>query len=522
MNDLKINLLKKNYNRNLIILSIVIFSSLSLRLFLIPIDVPIKLDGIDYFSFAFEFSKNGIYPNGILHTNDGWSIFLSPFFSIVGSSDFMNLIYTQRIVSIILSTMTIIPVYYLCKKFTSSSFSLVGTSIFAFHPRLIENSILGITESLFIFLVTLTLFFIFSKNDKLLFFGFITASFSSIVRYEGLMIFIPLSIFFFIKYRNNKKHYLRYILFIGIALLILLPIANLRSQDYEMDGFMSHLFSGIQIISCTFQCDFEDPEVSEDPNYIQTKNLYSNSLISTVKYLIWVSIPFFLILTPIGVYQFFKSRNNNLLYLLLFGFFLLIPASYAYGREIQEIRYLFVLFPILSIFSANAFNFNKKFLKNNWFLFLIPVFFIFSIFYFSLYQDDYVFQKEIYFVTKYIVDEADGVNIYNGNGYVKVATLENNWPNPLTLNEKGRTIYDVNKIPYDNSKTLEEFLINSKNKNLTHLVILENNKNPFLDDLFKNYKNYQYLTKTFDSADFEFENRILVFKINYNLFETIS
>jgi hypothetical protein len=84
-----------------------------LRLILIPIDIPIYFDAIDYFSFAFELSKNNEYSNGILYTNDAWSIFLSPFFYFIGSSDFMNLIYTPRIICIVLSTLTIIPIYFL-------------------------------------------------------------------------------------------------------------------------------------------------------------------------------------------------------------------------------------------------------------------------------------------------------------------------------------------------------------------------------------------------------------------------
>jgi hypothetical protein len=52
------------------------------------------------------------------------------------------------------------------KKFFSTNYSLTGASIFIFHPQLTENSILGIIESVFIFLITLT---IFSKNDKFIF-----------------------------------------------------------------------------------------------------------------------------------------------------------------------------------------------------------------------------------------------------------------------------------------------------------------------------------------------------------------
>ena len=153
---------------------------------------------------------------------------------------------------------------------------------------------------------------------------------------------------------------------------------------------------------------------------------------------------------------------------------------------------------------------------------IILIIFTYSIFYFYNNNEDYVFQKEIYFVTKHIINVADGVNTYSGNGFVKVATLESTWPKPLPLNEDGRTTYYVNKIAPDNSETLEEFLINSKQKNLTHLVVMENNPQPFLDDVFRNPDTYPYLHNTFDSNKLNFTNKILVFKINYDLLEKIE
>lgn len=523
MNDLKINLLKKKYNRNLIFLCIIIFSSLSLRIFFIPNDVPIKLDGIDYFDFAFELSKHGKFPTGILGTNDGWSIFLSPFFTLVGLEDFMNLIYTQRIVSIVLSSLTIIPVYFLCRQFTIPTFSLIGTSIFAFHPSVIENSILGITESLFILLITLAILFTILKNEKFIFLAFIFSSFASVVRYEGLLFFIPLTIIFFIKFRKKKKIYFKYPILLGIIFLILFPIANLRSEDGGDDGLFSHLIQPEIYMKLIFSYQNSPIEQNESNNTvsIQENNFLLNSFYNTLKYLIWVAIPFFLILVPIGFYQIYKSRQLDYFYLFIFGIFLILPAMYAYGREIQEIRYLFVLFPIFAIFSANAFNFDKKYLKSNWILLIVVIIFLFSFFYLYLDQKDNVFENEIYDVTKHIVDVSNGINIYKGIDYVKVATLENNWPNSLPLKENGRTTYFVNKIPLDNSKTLEEFLLNSRNSNLTHLVIMENNLQPFLNDVYKNYQKFPYLTKTFDSSDFDFKNRILVFKINYQLFDNL-
>ena len=509
INDISENSYKKNW----FYLSLILFSSLCVRFFLIPIDVPIKLDGIDYFSFAVELSKNGIFPAGILHTNDGWSIFLSPFFSIIGLNDFMNLIYTQRILSIVISTITIIPIYYLCKKYTNSHFSLIGVSLFAFHPRLIENSILGITESLFIFLITLTILFAVSKNEKFIFLASVFASFSSVVRYEGLLLFIPISIIFFLKYRKQKKNYLQFFLIMIISLLILLPVGNLRSQDNGVDGLSSHIFAGIKY-------SYNANSISQEQNNIienSDSNFIFNLFLNLPKFLLWVSIPFFIFLVPLGIYSILKSKNYNSIILLLFGLFLIIPASYAYARDISELRYLFVLFPIFSVFSSQSFEIVSNRFNKKWILIIILVIFTYSIFYLYNFDEDYISQKEIYLVSKYVLNTADGINTYSGISFLKPAILESHWPTSLPLKEGGRTTVQINKISPDNSETFEEFLINSKQKNLTHLVVMEKNLHPLLDDVFKNQKNYPYLEKVFDSNDLNFENQIFVFEINYDL-----
>ena len=127
-------------NNNLFFLLILIVVSLSIRLYYLPFEIPITFDGIDYFSFAFEVSKTQKFPTGILHTNDGWPLFLSPIFSIIGNSDFMSLVHAQRITSIVISTLTIIPVYILTRKFVSSKYALIGAGIFVFDPKLIEDT----------------------------------------------------------------------------------------------------------------------------------------------------------------------------------------------------------------------------------------------------------------------------------------------------------------------------------------------------------------------------------------------
>ena len=103
-------------NKIFLFLGIIIIISIFTWVFFLPFDTPFKTDAIDYFTFAVEISKTNQFPTGILKTSDGWPLLLSPIFSIIGTTDIMTLVNAQRITSIIISSLTIIPVYFLCKK----------------------------------------------------------------------------------------------------------------------------------------------------------------------------------------------------------------------------------------------------------------------------------------------------------------------------------------------------------------------------------------------------------------------
>ena len=360
-------------NNNLFFLLILIVVSLSIRLYYLPFEIPITFDGIDYFSFAFEVSKTQKFPTGILHTNDGWPLFLSPIFSIIGNSDFMSLVHAQRITSIVISTLTIIPVYILAKKFVSSKYALIGAGIFVFDPKLIENSILGITEPIYLLLVSFVLVFALVKNKKLFFISFILLALASIVRYEALLFVIPLSIIFFLRFRNERFSYLKYSLFICIFILILIPVATLRLDSNNMDGLTSHVFDAVITSSENIVIDKQTSPQYIDVHGNITDVTISSSFFNTIKFLGYVTIPFFLFFLPFGIYNLLKTRNVGILHLIIFGIFMTLPALYAYGRDIQDYRYLFILFPIFCVISAYGLNLTKKILNWKYILIILTV-----------------------------------------------------------------------------------------------------------------------------------------------------
>ena len=135
-----------------------------LRLNYLPLDIPFLSDALLYFSYANDLNFLNQFPNGYNFTNNGWPTLIGIIFNFFPSTEIIQLMNFQRITSIIISTITIIPVYYLCRKFFPNYLAIIGACIFIFEPRIIINSLLGITDPLYIFLITSSLSLFLSKN----------------------------------------------------------------------------------------------------------------------------------------------------------------------------------------------------------------------------------------------------------------------------------------------------------------------------------------------------------------------
>ena len=65
---------KKNI---IIIFGLLFLLGLGIRFYFTPFNLPISLDGIDYFAYAVAMSREGIFPSGYILTNFGWPSFVS-------------------------------------------------------------------------------------------------------------------------------------------------------------------------------------------------------------------------------------------------------------------------------------------------------------------------------------------------------------------------------------------------------------------------------------------------------------
>ena len=515
------------FSRNsLICLGIIGLAAFIVRSFYFPEGIPITLDGALYFWYANDLSISGTFPGNVNFPNTGWSTFLSVFFYFFNSENFLDYMVLQRYVTIIISVVTIIPVYILCRKFCGTGLSLLGASLFVFQPRIIENSLLGVTDPLFILLELMCLILFLQNDLKFKYLSFAFLALACLVRYEGIMLIIPLSVFFLLKYRADKKNIPRYFIAISIFILVLLPMLFVRMETIGSDGVFSHSIAAVQAYS-------------SGSTLIHTDEAVFTFLRSTALAI----FPIFFVFLPLGIFGFFRNRNFDKYVVLFFLIFTSLTAVYASIREAQDPRYFLPLFPILSLFSVYTVKeIYKKFNKTK----LITIVFIAAVLLSSLvYLDytktDYGHERDAYHIGLEVSKITSIINDYHPEiKYVhnKIDIISNLEAFPILSSE----IENKVKIVRTNDRaaclkedaietgcrqfdynSLNEFIDIGKNEGLTHIVVDENENRPqFLKDVFENEEKFPYLTKIYDSSEHGYDYHLKIFRIDYEKFESIE
>ena len=139
-----------SFSKYTIFILAIIGVSLIIRVYFFPVQVPLTADALFYFWYSSDILQIGGLPNDWSPANNGWPVFVSFFFTVFDSKDVFTLMQIQKVLSVIISVLITIPVYFLCKKFVARKFAIVGASLVAFDPRFMINSFLGVTDPLYI------------------------------------------------------------------------------------------------------------------------------------------------------------------------------------------------------------------------------------------------------------------------------------------------------------------------------------------------------------------------------------
>jgi uncharacterized protein YnzC (UPF0291/DUF896 family) len=200
---------------------------------------------------------------------------------------------------------------------------------------------------------------------------------------------------------------------------------------------------------------------------------------------------------------------------------LILPALYAYSRDFQETRYLYILFPLFSIISLYSIQKINQ-IKNFKIIFVLIIFGIIfsSIGWLEYKWIDKEYDKEAFTLSLKIKEMTTGINeFYPESAYFQYVNLNEKFPNLRNQ------INDEHKlISISQYNTIEELLVDGKEQGLTHLVIDESQKQDnlrkeFLIEIYKNENKYNFLKKIYDSNNDGFNYKLKIFEINYKLFD---
>ena len=497
-----------NNNIVLILTSISILGIL-IRLIFLPFNLPVSFDALSYFWYAIDMSVLSQFPLGHDIANNLWPSMLGIMFSGINSDNFLDYSNAQRILSSMISVITVIPIFFLCSRFFDRKLSLLGSSLFILDPRVIHNSTLGIIEPLFILVGVTTIFLFLSENKKIIYVSFATAALFSLIRYEGILIIIPMTAIFWFRFRKEKKVIIKYIIAITIFVLILTPMIIIREQTMGYDGLISHVSDGAKAA-------IVNNELNEDVD--QRKFFPLLGITNLIKYLGWILVPNFVLFVPIGIFLFMKKRDFKKNSLLIIGIISLIPAFYAYSRGILDTRYLLIIYPIFIIFSLYAINWvGEKIHRRNLILVIIFVGISISSVAFLDIKMDNKHEIEAFQIALKNTPQLSVINSYEPESvYYKVTVINEIAEFPVLRDNVNRKIL---LLSTNNVNTIEDFLITNEEKGLKHIVIDNISERPkFLNEIFSNEENFPYLKKIYDSSKNGYQYHLKIFEIDYNQF----
>lgn len=533
---------KTNFSDNqiVIIFSILIITAILFRVIIFPYDLPIPQDGQMYFWYANDMSLT----NSIPDTNDGyfpntlWPIFLSLFFSSLSSDNVLEYMELQREITVGLSIITAIPIFFLCRKFVKQEYALIGTTLFLFEPRLIENSLGGLTEPLFLLLSVCSITLFVGKRMSLTYISFIVLALATLTRYEAALLIIPFTILFVLKNKNFRK-ISQLIICIVIFFMIVIPVDNFRSSNSDIDtpGVFDHVFAAVLVYESRMENECVIDVIENDcVRTIKSEGRQSNiedytlfqtinaSIINLAKYFGWITFPLFFIFLPMGVYRFLVNRNFEKWTIILCMIFMLFPAFYAFSRDFQEIRYLYIQIPLLCVIASLSIEyFSEKTVKPKTIMtiFLSGIIFTSVIFYYEQSSEkNYELEREYFEISKKINLMMNTSNeIFPADKYIRSAKIAGLDKFPVLRNSFD--LFSFKMISNNEHDSLQELIQFGKENDLKHLVIDSDGDGiDYLSDIFTNENEYPFLEKIYDSNVEGFTYHVKFFKINYDVFNT--
>ena len=545
--------------RTWIIFCFILIATISLGLKLYTVDFTV-LPSEDTFGYVLR---------GMAHNNGdftehprktlGWSIFISPFFHTTDSNNFLDYLNIARVLGLMISLITIVPMYLLSRKFFDAKYSMCAVGLFAFEPHLNHVSGLGMTEPLYILAIILSLYFILNKNSNYSYLSFLTIGLLWWIRWNGIVMLLIASIIFFTNFKRTPKLFLKYFACLAICLIVVSPMLIERNDQYGSPLFFSQnqrVFIGESValvadnmVDIDYSAfDFIDEhgfgKFVEKFAFIGIHNLFFTLFKMSLPYLIFF-LPFGIIFSLRAFDQGKKFIQSNwILILISLAVFVFYFAIYPEKRLIYHVYPFLIIFATISLhrlveYGLSTFSFNEK-QKKICLVGIMCFVLILSGLYTLRYevQDPILNNEEILFAetleNKFDGKILDAGYTLKGLHYVHVTDPLGAFKNYKISQDPGAYyLFEFNKenvnlmptVLY--AKSLEDFIDVSYEYELNYISINKNGVTdifyPYLNEIYENEDKFPYLIKVFDTEREGFEKlKAKVFEINYEIFYELN
>ena len=537
-------------NKKQIAVYLVIISLISLGFKLYTFD-PTVIPSEDTYGYVLR---------AIAHTNGdfsehprktlGWSLVISPFVANVESDNFMDYINIARTLSIVISIISIYPMYLLGRRFFDEKFALCAAGFFAFIPHLNFHASSGYSEPLFLLTLILSAYFILKKNSNLSYLSFATLSALWYIHWSGIIFFIAFSLILFLNNKKSKKLFFKYLLCIGIFILIASPMLVHRYEQYGDPLFFSQssvVFTGnpaamladnTKNLNYSYQDYIRENGISQFIYTFVILGIYN--ILGTI---FQISLPFLIVFLPFGILFSFRAFDQNKNLIRSNWILILVPiiSMIYYFGVWPDKRLLYQLFPFLIIFSIiplqrvivyglSTFSFSNK-QKHVFLLGIFVVIILLSSTFALRYEqlNDQMLESEKIEFAEMLMHNFEGKILdagytLEGLHYVKLS-------NPPEIFKNSRVNLDMNILDGNQklvegkifASNIDEFMTKSKQYNVKYISISKSGMEgtkfwyPYLLDLYDDEQKYNFLKKVFDSSTDGYQKfNVKIFEINYN------
>ena len=530
-------------------LILIIIISLGLKLYTVDFSIPPHSDDFGYITDSIQYNQGDFFISQKKHP--GWSLVLTPFMTIINSDNFLDHASAARILSIAISTITIVPMYILARRFFDEKYSLVASCLFAFEPHLNYNAGTALSEPLFIFVLILSMIFILNDKIKYHYLAFIFAGLCWWIRLEAIYPIIAIISIYFIAHRA-KSNSLRNFFFCMIFLfLIISPLFIQRDIQFN-DPF--YVWQTGTILSEDYAELLTTPENAGIGDFVEKHGILglidrlADGLLNLFSILARILYPYLFILLPFGILfslRPVRQKINNIKanWIIIISIISVLTVAFAI---FDERRYLLPIFPFLIILSTipiqritnyglDTFSFSETH-KSAFLIITVSIVFLLSCIFtmgigeFGYGSPNSSLEYEKIKFTENLIENFDGRILRDQTvddylAYVNLTSGDNDFKTFKAPRGKDPypDLYEPGKVVRISvyGKTIEELIINGETKGLKYIGILEDGSYffPFLNDIYFNEENYPYMKKVFDSNEMGYkEFKIKVFEIDYKNF----